>query len=75
MTSFTRKPDGDLAGDPTADQGGRANAVPLEIARRIALETLEADHQALELHRPSSPISLARTNTTRTTAAKQLNGT
>lgn len=69
MTSSPRKSDGDLAGDPMAEQGGRTSVVPLEIARRIAMEMLKADHQALELHSPSSSISLAGTNTTRTTAA------
>lgn len=74
MTSSPRKSDSDLAGDPTADQGGRTSVVSLEIAQRIAMAMLKADHQALELHSPSSPISLAPTDTARTTAAKRLNG-
>lgn len=67
MTSSPRKSDGDLAGDLTSEQGRRTSVVSLEIAQRIAMEMLKADHQALELHPPSSSISLAGTNTTRTT--------
>jgi hypothetical protein len=69
MTSSNRKSDGNLAGEPTADQGAHTSVVSPEIARRIALETLKDDHQALELNRPSSSISLARTNTTSTAPA------
>lgn len=74
MTSSTHNSDGDLAGDPTADQGGRTGVISLEIAQRIALESLQADHQALERHPPSSTIWLEHASAGSTTPSKPLNG-
>ena len=73
MTSSSRKSDGESVGESVAGQGTGVN-VTLEIARRIALETLQADHQALELYAPTSTISLARAAAVDATSAKPLNG-
>lgn len=49
MDSFSSDQHEDNGVDEQPEQG-MSQATYLEIARQIARETLEADHQALELH-------------------------
>ena len=56
MTSSSDKSESNPTRDRLAAQESHARSARLEIARRIARETLEADHQALELDAKFSVI-------------------
>ncbi len=49
MTSSNDASDSNAAREPSGAQKSSAQLVRIEMAQRIARETLEADHQALEL--------------------------
>jgi hypothetical protein len=61
MTFSNDRSDSNRTRELSAAQESHAQLAYLEIARRIARETLEADHQALELDPPSWPIASRRT--------------
>lgn len=56
MTSSHDGSSNDRAENLLAAQKSRAKLACLEIARRIARETLQADHQALELDAMLAPV-------------------
>lgn len=61
MASANDRSDGGKARGSSNDQGSHAQQ-PLESGRQIALDILEADRQALELHPPSWPLSSSLRN-------------
>jgi len=56
MALSKRRAEGDLAADTPGSQGRRPRLISLEMAQRIARETLQADHQALEFDTPGASV-------------------
>lgn len=49
MASSRDEPDSNRKGERSAGRGSHVHKSQLEAARKLALEAIEADHQALEL--------------------------